>query len=65
MTVKAIGAMNNKFQGLSTDTKPIDVLDGAKFDEMNTGIQWKFHDGTWIEDLELIYAFTEALKEVP
>ena len=53
-----------KYLGLSTDTKPSDPRVGAEFIEKNTGVRW-IYDGTdWFEDLTLIYALIEALKEV-
>lgn len=52
--------------GLSTDSKPTtDTPPGSIFRELNTGQRWIWDGSNWIEDLELIYAFTEALKEVP
>jgi hypothetical protein len=54
MAVTSIGATYFRFQGLSTDTKPTDVADGATFTEINTGLKWIFHDGKWIEDLSAL-----------
>jgi len=51
MAVTSIGAAYVKFQGLSTDTKPTDVADGATFHVIDTGEQFVFHDGMWELDL--------------
>lgn len=49
MTVQAIGAMNNRFLGLSTDTKPTSVNAGATFLEYDTGKLYMSPDGTnWV-----------------
>jgi hypothetical protein len=46
MTVKAIGAMNNRWVGLSTDTKPTGLEVGSKFWEYDTGVTYVTYDGT-------------------
>ena len=48
MTVQAIGAMNNRFIGLSTDTKPTVVNNGATFYECNTGFLFIFNGYAWV-----------------
>ena len=49
MTVHAIGALNNSFIGLSTDTKPTSVDVGSKYWAWDTGVLFKCIDGTnWI-----------------
>ena len=58
------GTPPRKYLGLSTDTKPMDDIPaGSKFTEINTGLKWIFDGTNWIEDMTLIYALTEALKE--
>ena len=48
MTVSAIGAMNNRFIGLSTDTKPsTDVPIGATFLEYDTGCLFSYTGLNW------------------
>jgi hypothetical protein len=47
MTVQAIGATNNRFIGLSTDTKPTSVNAGATFFEANTGFMFIFNGYAW------------------
>lgn len=49
-------------QGLSTDTKP-SAPSGSTFYEVNTGAKWICHKGQWMEDLSLIYALTQAMRE--
>ncbi len=45
-----------RFQGLSTDVKPADAPEGSTFHTVDTGEQWVFYNGTWEQDLRLIYA---------
>ena len=48
MTVSAIGSMNNRFIGLSTDTKPsTDIPVGATFLEYNTGCLFSYTGSNW------------------
>ena len=48
MTVQAIGATNNRFIGLSTDTKPTSVNAGATFFEVNTGLMFIYNGYAWV-----------------
>jgi len=48
MTVQAIGATNNRFIGLSTDTKPTGVNTGATYFEQNTGFMFIFNGYAWV-----------------
>lgn len=49
MAVEAIGSLNNRFIGLSTDTKPTaEVKAGATFFEQNTGFLWIFNGYAWV-----------------
>lgn len=48
MAVKPIGAMNNRFIGLSTDTKPTTVNPGATFLEVNTGFMFIYNGYAWV-----------------
>ena len=57
MTVKII--INPKrYQGLSTDEKPIDPVppEGSTFYAIDTGEEYIFYNGTWERDLRLITA---------
>jgi hypothetical protein len=48
MTVTLI-ATNNRYLGLSTDTKPVGVTVGSEFYEYNTKLTYITHDGTnWV-----------------
>jgi hypothetical protein len=50
-----------RWQGLSTDPKPSDdVPEGSTFHAVDTGAQFVYYDGTWEEDLRLIYALRTA-----
>jgi len=48
MTVQSIGSMNNRFVGLSTDTKPTVVNNGATFYEFNTGFMFIYNGYAWV-----------------
>ena len=49
MAVNSIGKTNNKFIGLSTDDKPLDVNPGAKFFEFDTRYMMITPDGiNWV-----------------
>jgi hypothetical protein len=48
MTVQAIGAANNRFIGLSTDTKPTGINAGATFFEVNTGFLFIYNGYAWV-----------------
>jgi hypothetical protein len=48
MTVQRIGSMNNRFIGLSTDTKPTTVNPGATFFEANTGFLFIYNGYAWV-----------------
>lgn len=56
MAIGAIGGTYFKFQGLSTDDKPMDVQEGARFHAVDTGEEYVFHDGMWEPDLRLARA---------
>lgn len=47
MSVKSIGSQNNRFIGLSTDTKPT-VDTGATFYEANTGFMFIYNGYAWV-----------------
>lgn len=58
MTVNAIGAMNNRFIGLSTDTKPTtDVSAGATILEYDTGSLFVYTGSNWILKLSPDHLF--------
>lgn len=48
MTIQAIGAANNRFIGLSTDTKPVTVSAGATLFESNTGFMFIYNGYAWV-----------------
>ena len=62
MAVKLVTG-HQKWIGLSTDTKPIDGPVGSEFYELNTGQGFIWNGSIWVEDIRLIYALTQALKE--
>jgi len=65
MTVSLVTTIQ-RWIGLSTDTKPSsEVKVGSTFYELDTGQPFIWDGDAWVEDLTLINAFVEALKEVP
>jgi hypothetical protein len=46
--IQAIGSLNNRFLGLSTDTKPTSVNPGATFYEFNTGFMFIYNGYAWV-----------------
>ena len=48
MAVQSIGSLNNRFIGLSTDTKPTSINAGATFYEVNTGFMFIFNGYAWV-----------------
>jgi hypothetical protein len=48
MAIQAIGSTNNRFIGLSTDTKPTGVNAGATFFEVNTGLMFIYIGYAWV-----------------
>lgn len=46
--MEAIGHLNNRFIGLSTDTKPETVVAGATFLEWNTGLMFIYNGYAWV-----------------
>lgn len=48
MAVVPIGNLNNRFIGLSTDTKPTGVNAGATFFEVNTGFMFIYNGYAWV-----------------
>ena len=39
----------DRFTGLSTDTKPTNILDGALFTELDTGKTFIYYSSEWVE----------------
>ena len=48
MALQPIGSTNNRFIGLSTDTKPTGVNAGATFFECNTGFMYIYNGYAWV-----------------
>ena len=48
MALQPIGSTNNRFIGLSTDTKPTSVNAGATFFECNTGFMYIYNGYAWV-----------------
>ena len=65
MTVTRISReVPERYTGHSGDVKPTTgVGAGSTFLELDTGAKYIWVNGTWEEDLTLIYAFSQALKQ--
>ena len=48
--------------GTHADAKSVSSGEGTTVYEVDTGLQWIYHDGHWYEDLRLIYALSQALN---
>jgi len=48
MAVSRIGSLENRFIGLSTDTKPTAPQNGGTFFEFNTGLMWIYNGYAWV-----------------
>ena len=46
-----------RFNMISSDVKPENPPEGSTVHIIDTGEKFIFHDGTWEDDLSLIYAF--------
>lgn len=60
MTIERIGVMNNKLIGHSSDSKPSDVSEGAELHVIDTGEEFIYHNGMWVQDLRRINAIKMA-----
>jgi len=59
MAVKTV-IDSESYIGLSTDTKP-NGRPGEHFYETNTGVLFIWDGESWVEDIRLIYALSQAL----
>ena len=59
-----IGSMNNRFIGLSTDTKPTTVDAGATFFEFNTGYMFIYNGYAWVPKSILSEGVTVNYKQI-
>lgn len=55
MAVKMIATIQ-RFQGLSTDSKPTSPPEGSTYHAIDTGEEYVYYDGTWEQDIRLITA---------
>lgn len=62
MAVGRIHKSNDEYVCLSGDVKPTNgVSAGTMLTELDTGARFMFWNGTWEEDLTMIYAVSQAL----
>jgi len=61
MTVLVANKMN-KYIGLSTDEKPLNVREGSTYHSVDTGEHWIFHDKLWETDLTMARAMKDSLE---
>ena len=52
----SIVATIQRFQGLSTDSKPVSPPEGSTFHAIDTGETYIYHSGMWEQDRRLIAA---------
>ncbi len=64
MAVQSIGKMNNRFIGLSTDTKPTDIDSGATFFEANTGYLFIYNGYAWVPKSIMADGLTVNYKQI-
>lgn len=50
---------NDQFIGASSDVKP-NATEGATLHIIDTGEEYIFHDGMWMQDLRRIYALQQV-----
>jgi len=55
MAVSLIATIQ-RFQGLAADTKPTAPPEGSTYHAVDTGEEYVYYDGTWVQDLRLIAA---------
>jgi len=60
MTICRAAAGNNKFNGHSSDEKPADMPEGAELHTVDTGEEFIYHNGMWVQDLRRINAIKMA-----
>lgn len=59
MTVSLITTIQ-RWAGFSTDVKPTDAKEGATFHAVDTGEEYVYHDGVWVQDMRRINAIKAA-----
>mgnify|MGYP001593036884 CR=1 FL=1 len=60
-----VSKTNDDYIGLSGDVKPTKGIGvGTYFTELDTGAKFIWYNGAWEEDLTLIYAVSQAMKQV-
>ncbi len=60
-----VNKTNDDYIGLSGDVKPTQGIGvGNYFTEIDTGAKFIWYNGTWEEDLTLVYAVSQAMKQV-
>jgi hypothetical protein len=64
MTIQAIGSMNNRFIGLSTDTKSTTCDPGATFFEVNTGYMFIWNGYAWVPKSVISSGVTVNYKQI-
>ncbi len=62
--MEAIGSMNNRFIGLSSDTKPTTINAGATFFEANTGYLFIYNGYAWVPKNFMADGLTVNYKQI-
>ena len=61
MTV-LIKGITKDYIGLSSDSKPMNVLEGSTYHAVDTGEHWIFHDFMWEIDYTYVWAIQVVQK---
>ena len=60
MAIKDQDATGKRIAGLSTDERPLDREEGTVLHLMDTGEEYIFFDGAWVQDLRRVTAIKQA-----
>ncbi len=64
MSYVRVTRTDEEYFGLSGDVKPTTgIAVGTQFTEMDTGAKYMWFNGTWEDDLTLIYAVKQAMEQ--
>ena len=65
MAYMRVSKANDDYVGFSSDIKPTKGIGGGTyFTEIDTGAKFVWFNGTWEEDLTLVYAVQKAMEQV-
>ena len=65
MAVLKVNKTNDDYIGLSGDIKPTTGIGvGTFFTELDTGAKFIWYNGTWEDDLTLVYALSQVISSL-